>query len=184
MILHVRGQPFGFRGRVLGRLTCDNFTEPSRRRDSILFTDSFKISELDGYAGVLTHNTPEETASLQLGNLGVPMVHSVPRLNNFRQGQVIVMDGQTGFLRILFRPDSKFNSIFATDRCNSRCLMCSQPPRDIDDSELVKEHLRLIELMDPDVEYLGITGGEPTLLRDDLLKVIAKCKERLPKAHI
>jgi len=37
-----------------------------------------------------------------------------------------------------------------------------------------REHLRLIELIDPENPYLGITGGEPTLLKDDLLTLIAK----------
>ena len=62
--------------------------------------------------------------------------------------------------------------------------MCSQPPRDIDDSNRIQEHVRLIELMDPSVEYLGITGGEPTLLKDDLFVLIAKCKDFLPKANL
>jgi His-Xaa-Ser system radical SAM maturase HxsC len=62
--------------------------------------------------------------------------------------------------------------------------MCSQPPRDIDDSDRIREHLRLVELMDRDVEYLGITGGEPTLLKDDLFALIAKCKQCLPKARL
>jgi len=184
MILHTRGQPYGFQDRLLGRLTSNLLPDTVDRHDYIFFRDSFEPSKLDGYAGVLTHSTLDDVALVQLKELGISTIHSVPRIESLRPGQVILMDGKTGFVRILFRPDSKFNSIFATDRCNSRCLMCSQPPRDIDDNYLVKEHLRLIDLMDPDVEYLGITGGEPTLLQDNLFRVIAKCKERLPKAHI
>lgn len=62
--------------------------------------------------------------------------------------------------------------------------MCSQPPKDIDDSDRIAEHLRLIELIDPAPEQLGITGGEPTLLKDDLLRIIAACKQHLPYTQL
>jgi hypothetical protein len=62
--------------------------------------------------------------------------------------------------------------------------MCSQPPKDVDDSNAVREHLRLIELMSPDTAEIGITGGEPTLLKDGLLTVIGRCKELLPSAAL
>jgi len=89
-----------------------------------------------------------------------------------------------GFVRSLYRVGSPHNSIFATDRCNSNCLMCSQPPKDIDDSEMVEEHLRLISLIPPTTQTLGISGGEPTLLAADLFRMIAACKENLPITRI
>jgi His-Xaa-Ser system radical SAM maturase HxsC len=62
--------------------------------------------------------------------------------------------------------------------------MCSQPPKNIDDSDRITEHLRLIDLIHPDTPELGITGGEPTLLKDDLLRIIAHAKDRLPKTSL
>jgi His-Xaa-Ser system radical SAM maturase HxsC len=58
--------------------------------------------------------------------------------------------------------------------------MCSQPPRERDDSDRLEEHFRLIDLIDPATAELGLTGGEPTLFRDGFLALIARCKERLP----
>jgi len=58
--------------------------------------------------------------------------------------------------------------------------MCSQPPREIDDFDRIQEHLRLIDLIDPETKELGITGGEPTLFRDDFLRLIDHCKTKLP----
>ncbi len=184
MILHTRGQPHGFQHRVLGRLAFYPVEQSVARHDYVLFADDFESSGLHGYAGFLTHRRLDETDLSRLGALGVPVIHSVPRLDSFRPEQVILLDGQSGLIRILFRPDSRFNSIFATDSCNSRCLMCSQPPKDVDDSERIQEHLRLVELIGPSAEYLGITGGEPTLLKDDLFRLIAKCRECLPRAQI
>jgi len=62
--------------------------------------------------------------------------------------------------------------------------MCSQPPKDIDDSELVGEHLRLISLIPPTTETLGISGGEPTLLGEDLFRILSTCKELLPVTQV
>jgi len=62
--------------------------------------------------------------------------------------------------------------------------MCSQPPKDIDDSDLIEEHLRIISLIKNPPEVLGITGGEPTLLRDDLVRLLEAMKEKLPNALI
>ena len=58
--------------------------------------------------------------------------------------------------------------------------MCSQPPRDVDDSYLVDEMLETIRLVDPDEPQLGISGGEPTLLGEDLLVVLHHARRHLP----
>jgi His-Xaa-Ser system radical SAM maturase HxsC len=62
--------------------------------------------------------------------------------------------------------------------------MCSQPPRDVDDSYLVEDILAAIPWMSPETVELGITGGEPTLLHDKLLEVIATTKEHLPNTAL
>ena len=41
--------------------------------------------------------------------------------------------------------------------------MCSQPPREKDDSVLMDEAFNLIRLLPRDIQDLGLTGGEPTL---------------------
>lgn len=81
---------------------------------------------------------------------------------------------------VLYRRGSNANTLFATERCNSHCVMCSQPPREVDDGWLVDEMLAVIPLVDPSEEQLGISGGEPTLLGDDLLMVLLRAKEKLP----
>jgi len=89
-----------------------------------------------------------------------------------------------GYVRTLYRRASRFNTLFATDRCNSLCLMCSQPPKNVDDSYRVRELLRLVDLIGEETEELGITGGEPTLLGDDFLSIVRRCKEKLPRTRL
>lgn len=111
-------------------------------------------------------------------------------INNVRNrqvigaGDVIRLRSGSSLASILFRRGSNSNTLFATDRCNSLCLMCSQPPRDERDDWRVQEILDVISLVDRDEEQLGITGGEPTLLGDGLLQVIAACKDQLPQTFL
>lgn len=83
-------------------------------------------------------------------------------------------------IAVLYRNISPHNSIFITERCNSRCLMCSQPPREIDDSYLIEDWLQAIPLMSPETKELGITGGEPTLHFSGLMSVIESAGRHLP----
>src|SRR6187402_2397851 len=99
-------------------------------------------------------------------------------------GDMVRLNPRSGEVRTLYRRESRHNFLFFTDRCNSRCLMCSQPPRDIDDSYLVDDILRMIPWMAKDTGELGITGGEPTLLHDRLIAVIESAKANLPTTSL
>src|SRR5436305_857585 len=46
------------------------------------------------------------------------------------------------------------------------------------------EPLRLVELMDPDTADLGITGGEPTLFKDDFIRLLLHIKDNLPRTSL
>src|SRR3546814_4314829 len=84
----------------------------------------------------------------------------------------------------VYRPASRHNTIYTTERCNSNCLMCSQPPKDVDDSFRVREHLRTLSLIESPPEFLCITGGEPTLLGPDLLVILETIKARFPGTSV
>lgn len=99
-------------------------------------------------------------------------------------GDVIVVTPSSPVVRVLYRRNSNSNLFFMTDRCNSLCLMCSQPPKDIDDTWHVEENLRLIDLVDPGEEQLGVSGGEPTLYREGLLQILSKSRAELPEKSL
>lgn len=105
-------------------------------------------------------------------------------LNYLSEGDVVYVQPRTGELWVLYRRLSPFNSMLVTERCNSRCVMCSQPPKDVDDYHLLETFFDAIPLMHPDTPELGITGGEPTLLGQGLLDLIVKCKECLPNTAL
>jgi His-Xaa-Ser system radical SAM maturase HxsC len=133
-------------------------------------------SDFDGYRAVLSH---EDVATDR------PVVDRLRESDHFRNGDVIVLEGGSGFVRSLYRPYERHHSLFVTERCSSNCLMCSQPPKDKDDVEaLTRRNRDLINLMRPAPEYLTITGGEPTLLGDNLLSLIEQLKLSLPDTEL
>jgi len=63
--------------------------------------------------------------------------------------------------------------------------MCSQPPKDYDDAKhFLAINEELIRLIPAATTVLGITGGEPTLLREALFTLVALLKVRLPNTHL
>ena len=87
-------------------------------------------------------------------------------------------------IRVLFRQNANANSILLTERCNHYCLMCSQPPRNVDDSYIVDEVLETIRLVDPRTKEIGFTGGEPTLLGGELINILRTAKSYLPQTAV
>ncbi len=89
----------------------------------------------------------------------------------------------SGLGTVLYEKNSRSNAVILTERCNCHCLTCPQPPQ-TDQGNLVDFALRIIPFMDPDTEALGITGGEPTLVWEGLLKVIAASRQYLPNTYL
>jgi len=135
--------------------------------------------DLAGYVALITTAKPDRIHGF------LPTVHSVRDTDHLRNGDIIGVEPINGFIRTLYRPDSDDNVIFTTERCNSNCLMCSQPPQDRDDVEaLTTRNLELIRILAEPPARLVITGGEPTLLGDRLLAIITALKSKFPETHL
>ncbi|CAM4488799.1 MAG: hypothetical protein LEGION0403_FIIPPAGN_00427 [Legionella sp.] len=107
-----------------------------------------------------------------------------PEFNYLANDDIAVINPEKNSIKVLFRKNSPFNSILVTEKCNNFCLMCSQPPRNINDRYLVNEILSMIPLISPTASEIGITGGEPTLLGDDLVTMFKRFKACLPNTAI
>lgn len=99
-------------------------------------------------------------------------------------GDIIEVIPANGKVARRYRRGANNNILFATERCNSFCLMCSQPPRKIEDGWRVEHLCHLAELIDRDTPSLTITGGEPTLLGGGLNHVVAHCAGILPNTAL
>ena len=97
---------------------------------------------------------------------------------------IVRYNPQSGALRVMYRRNLQSNSLLVTERCNSKCLMCSQPPRDIDDGFLVEELLAAIPLIAQETQFLGFTGGEITLLHSGFIALLRAMKSYLPATRL
>lgn len=104
--------------------------------------------------------------------------------NYLGEGDVIRLTDDVKRIRVLFRAASPHNSFLVTERCNHYCLMCSQPPKDADDSWLLEEIAQLIPLIPKATREIGFTGGEPTLHGMAFLRLLLLAKSFLPKTAV
>ena len=183
--LSTYGRPLNLEAPVVARVSREPVTAKAKRGIVALVTDAGpeKWGDLSGYRAVVTTQRLDGTSAASAG-APVPIIHSALQVSHLKRGDVIVAYPRTGYVRTLFRPDSRHNALLVTERCNSFCLMCSQPPVDRDDSGLVSINLEAIRLMDPPPSSLGITGGEPTLLGEHLFRIMAELGQRMPDAEI
>lgn len=176
MRLHERAHVASMRRTLIGRVARAAVSHETRPDTWLLARDGVLPCDPRGYLGVLAIGDPPPVDHL-------PLASGLRQLDYLDDGDVVAVD-PNGFVRTLYRRTSPSNFILVTEQCNSLCLMCSQPPKAIDDSDRLAEHFRLIDLIDPATEELGITGGEPTLFRDGFLELIAHCKRRLPSTAL
>jgi len=99
-------------------------------------------------------------------------------------GDIVRLDPIQPRISVAYRGRAPSNSILLTERCNHLCLMCSQPPKNVDDSWLLEEALELIRMIPPETQNIGITGGEPTIYGDGFIRLISTAKHNLPSTTV
>jgi His-Xaa-Ser system radical SAM maturase HxsC len=101
-----------------------------------------------------------------------------------QDGDVLGFDHFSKKFRTLFRRNSAHNSFLVTERCNNYCLMCSQPPKDVEDRWLLAELKDSIALIDPATLALTFTGGETLSDSVDFIEVLKNCRDLLPTTSL
>ena len=99
-------------------------------------------------------------------------------------GDVIGVHTSSRRMRSLYRKSERHVTMLITERCNNYCLMCSQPPKDIDDGWILQEVAATLRLIDPSTTTITFTGGEPLTDTDDFLGLIEIAKAALPETRI
>ncbi|MCK4258825.1 MAG: His-Xaa-Ser system radical SAM maturase HxsC [Halanaerobiales bacterium] len=104
-------------------------------------------------------------------------LNNVDTLCNY---DVIQIDENSGVIHILYRNNSSDNALVITNKCNCNCIFCpeSSGVRKATNFITLRYLNRLIDLIPDDCLSLCITGGEPTLLKDELFPIIKKCKDK------
>ncbi|MEJ2884361.1 His-Xaa-Ser system radical SAM maturase HxsC [Pedobacter sp. GR22-6] len=173
--MKTKGKPLNITEPLVLKVTRD---QNSAMPNQALICDNYFIENKGRFDLVLTN--------LALGTVSFanPFIHSVQSLDHLAEGDIIVANTD-GVINTLYRVNSHQNFLLATERCNSNCLMCSQPPRDREDIYYLHNlHQKLIPLIPKDCLELGITGGEPTLLGNLFYELLAKIQSELPNTDV
>lgn len=173
--LKTRGKPINIEGHIVGKITKD---VNSKEKDLILLFDGNQPPNQNNYLAIITSS---KTFTIRENE---NVVYAVPNFNHLVNNDIVSV-GNDGVINTLYRVESQQNTLLATERCNSNCLMCSQPPRDRNDiPRLFEIHSKLIPLIPKDCIELGISGGEPTLMGDLFFKQIKQLKTELPNTEL
>ena len=181
--LTTRAEIHGASQRTLLKVvSLDEFAERGwpPERSALLIEDISDVERFRGvmelsWGGVILKNGSSPAFcedGIRISNISEPEAIDV--------GDVIGISQERPIVDILYRRGANANTLFVTAQCNSLCLMCSQPPQNEDDRWRIQELEELIPLIDQEEEWLGLSGGEPTLLREDLFRLIKTCQEYLP----
>ena len=156
---------------ILGKITLTG-KNIFGRKDYILVQKGVKSCP-SGYSATITN-----IADI-MGNR--PIAGDVD-LEEFHEGDVVTINKE-GEITFLYEIESTSNAVFATGRCNHRCIMCPQPPV-VHEEDMTPFNMKLISLFDKKTKEVGITGGEPTMIGDKLFDLIKQIKKYTPKAAI
>jgi His-Xaa-Ser system radical SAM maturase HxsC len=127
-----------------------------------------------GYLAILTDD--ERKPNTQ------PLVANIKNLSELNEGDVVLINPD-GSVNVFYERKSNHNALMVTECCNHRCIMCPQPLLAKENSK-TEFNLKLISLFDKKTARIGITGGEPTMIGDDLFRIIAYIRQRMPKAAV
>ena len=168
----------GSAGTSLLRLSADRGRPvPLRAREAFVHDGGDLPS---GFAWYLLHSDEAMTRVPE----GVPAAVLTPEFEYLADGDVVRLEPARGGLRTLFRKAVPYNHFLLTERCNNCCLMCSQPPRAVDDGWIVDEMLEALPLMDRGATEIGFTGGEPTLLGARFIELVQAARSHLPRTAL
>lgn len=168
----IQGTSYNIEDDIIGRISLGRRSVFGRSDDILVCKNLVKPTF--GYAAVIT-----EILTFTSKNKPCCVVSCI---DDFHEGDVVVINRQ-GEVIFVYEISSNHNALMATECCNHRCIMCPQPPI-LKEKDKTPFNLKLISLFDRNTLEIGITGGEPTLIGDNLFTLINHIKKELPKAAI
>jgi hypothetical protein len=162
--LSARAKPIGLAGLVSPAVwrVCEASEDPAGLPLACLVPDG--DTAVPGYRLYLTQR-PDPAVPGPALQFPADLAHLVA-------GDVIGIAPDGHRITVLWKRDATHNSVLLTEQCDNYCLMCSQPPKDRDDTWLFGRAKQIVRLLPPSARSLGLTGGEPTLHADALIDLL------------
>jgi His-Xaa-Ser system radical SAM maturase HxsC len=168
------GEPLKTAKTSIGILTDSDEVVP--RGNYILYKDSPNITDF-GFKGYIV-----KTKKIPIFSKSGVRIDS--NMNISQHLGDIVKISKEGEIHILWERDSTQNALFLTDSCNLNCLMCPQPQKPHDKKHIETANRILDLLNNKTVSHICITGGEPTLVKKDFLRILTRCSSEHPKSYL
>jgi len=168
----LKGNPQNINNEILGKVTFKDVGFFSKK--DYVFVTPNTSNFPKGYLAVITDVENIETKQ--------PTMFGVQNLSDLSEGDVVLVTAD-GTISVLYEIHSIHNAIMTTERCNHRCIMCPQPPI-LQEKDKTDFNLKLLSMFDKSTKEIGITGGEPTLIGDNLFVLIEYIKKHLPDSSI
>jgi His-Xaa-Ser system radical SAM maturase HxsC len=176
-MIKLSGTPQNIDEPILGKISFSSVSQENR--SNIIYVNPvLPIFKLKNYLGVIS--SFKDISEIEIG--GVPIIYDVLGIDSLKNGDVVEIF-PNGVINVLYQSASKDNILFLTSRCNQNCLICPQIPEN-EERDLFNNNIKLIQLIDKATEEIAITGGEPTMVGDDLFRIILACKHFLPETSL
>ncbi len=163
---------------IIGKIIKNKNVQNKEDYIQILDDENINMFE-EGYKGYIFESKPQ---NINLENINY--CDNVKYYQTLLDYDVVeIINNKT--IRILYRDDSEDNAIVVTNQCNSNCIMCpdSDIVRNTRENPDIKKLLEQVRCIPDDTKHITITGGEPGLLKENLLKLLEECKKYLPNTE-
>lgn len=104
-------------------------------------------------------------------------------MDQVKEGDTVCLN-DSGTAIVPWEKDSLQNLLMLTEAYNCNCLMRSQPPQKRA-PELLQQTGNILDLLHgKHVPYICITGGEPTPLKDNFIRLLYRCAKEYPESVV
>ena len=163
---------------IIGKIIKNKNVSDKEKYIQVLDDENINLFE-EGYKGYIFDNKPQ--------NIDLNKINYCSNVNDYQSlldfDVVEIVNNKT--IRVLYSYTYIYYAIVVTNQCNSNCIMCpdSDAVRNTKENPDIKKLLEQIRCIPDDTKHITITGGEPGLLKENLLKLLEECKRYLPNTE-
>ncbi|TAM66313.1 His-Xaa-Ser system radical SAM maturase HxsC [Mycobacterium sp.] len=154
-----------------------SFAADDRDAALVAVPDDWRLAQAHGYRLAIGRDEPPTRTALSYVRLPAGFAE-------LGEGDVLRIQPRNGRVRVLYRRSSRHNFFLVTERCNNYCLMCSQPPKLVDDGWLMDEIEDTLPLIDRTTPSLTFTGGEPLTEWRRFIGILELTRDLLPDTAV
>jgi His-Xaa-Ser system radical SAM maturase HxsC len=161
-------------GSIVGIVTRNPFS--LSRVNSIFVSDNPTILSR-GFAAHITDGRTNKASLIPQINIDKAF------LDKLVEGDCVLLD-KDGVITVVWEKNAVMNPLLLTEMCDCRCRMCPQPPKLHDGtlSDICKCILSLIRV--DASQTICLTGGEPTLLKQEFFDILTLIREKHPSSQV